>query len=364
MTPVELEQRLAFWPRVVYVETPTPLEPLSRLSRHLGGPRLWLKRDDNIGPAMGGNKARKLEFLMADALRRGKHRVVTFGGLQSNHARMTAAACARLGLEAHLFFFEKRPPELNGNLLLNHLLGARMHFIPFGGGRQATLTIEQANRLAQLVSFLRLGPGSYFIPVGGHNVTGCLGYVAAAAELQRQVQTLALEPGRVTVVTAVGTGGTLVGLLAGLALLNCPIRAVGIDIGKLWRAFPVSLARLATELCRELGEPRRFTAEEVPVIERDYVGPGYGLFSQSCREAICLLAQNEGILLDPVYSGKAFAGLLDLVERGRFQEGDEVIFWHTGGAASLWAYTEQFISAGQQKTDDQRQEKNESNSTR
>jgi L-cysteate sulfo-lyase len=346
VTPADLEQRLALWPRLSYLQGATPLEPLPRLSRRLGGPRLWLKRDDGIGPAMGGNKGRKLEFLMADAMRQGKRRVVTFGGLQSNHARMTAAACAHLGLEAHLFFFEKRPPEFSGNLLLNRLLGARMHFVPFGGGGQAALTIERANRLAWLVSLLRLGPGAYFIPVGGHNVTGCLGYVAAAAELQRQVETLDLDAARVTVVTAVGTGGTLAGLLAGLVLLNSPMQLLGIDVGKLWRSFPASLARLATELCRTLGEPHHFAAEEVPLIEGDYVGPGYAVFDQSCHEAICMLAQSEGVIVDPVYSGKAFSGLLDLVQRKRFNAGHEVIFLHTGGTAGLWAYADPLLFYG------------------
>jgi L-cysteate sulfo-lyase len=340
MTPAELARRLALWPRLTYLAGPTPLEPLPRLTQQLGGPSLWLKRDDGIGPAMGGNKARKLEFLMADALRRGKRRVVTFGGLQSNHARMTAAACARLGLNAHLFFFEKRPPELSGNLLINHLLGAKMHFIPIGGG-QAIGSIERANRLAWLVCLLRLGPGFYFIPVGGHNVTGCLGYVAAAAELHHQVEALGLDPARITVVVAAGTGGTLAGLLAGLALLGSPIKVLGIDVGKLWRGFPASLAKLARELCCSLGEARDFAPEGVPLIEEEYAGSGYAILSRSCREAICLLAQSEGVLLDPVYSGKAFAGLLDLVQRGRFGAGEEVIFWHTGGMAGLWAYAQQ-----------------------
>ena len=136
---------------------------------------------------MGGNKGRKLSFLIGEALEQGKKRVVTFGGLQSNHARMTAAACAAIGLQAHLFFFEKRPSSLQGNLLLNKLLGANMHFIPFGSSDEPTMTLETTNRLVRLVSILRLGWGTYFIPVGGHNVTGCLGYVAAALELQETI---------------------------------------------------------------------------------------------------------------------------------------------------------------------------------
>lgn len=328
--------RLNQFPRIAYGPLPTPLEPLPRLTRQLAGPQLWVKRDDGIGPGLGGNKGRKLGFLLAEALAQGKRKVATFGGLQSNHARMTAAACAALGLEAHLFFFEKRPSALQGNLLLDQLFGAKLHFIPFGGGGKATMTLEQTNRLVKLVARVMTGRSLYFMPVGGHTVTGCLGYVEAALELQAQVEAAELE--RVTLVTAVGTGGTLAGLMAGFHLLQSPVRLLGIDIGKLWQAFPASIARLASDLCTALGEPHTFAPADVPVIEGVYAGPGYSVFTEETEEAIRILAQTEGIILDPVYTGKAFAGLLDLTRQGAFAPDETVIFLHTGGLPGLWAY--------------------------
>jgi len=339
MLPNQLRNRLAQFPRLPLAQLPTPLEPLPRLSAELGGPALWIKRDDNIGPAFGGNKGRKLAFLLAEVLNQGRRKVITYGGLQSNHARMTAAACARLGLEAHLFFFEKRPSPLQGNLFLDTLLGAKLHFIPFGGGGDGSMTLETTNRLVRLVSTVMVGPGAYFMPVGGHTVTGCLGYVDAALEIHEQTMSLGLDLGRVTVITAAGTGGTLAGLLAGFTLLGAPIRVLGIDVGKLWKAFPASLARLAGELCAALGETYTFRPADVPIIEGTYVGPGYAALTEASRTAVRLLARTEGILLDPVYTGKAMAGLVDLVGNGRFTTDDTVIFLHTGGFPGLWAFS-------------------------
>jgi L-cysteate sulfo-lyase len=344
MTPQQLRNRLARFPRLNYLPAPTPLEPLANLSRRLGGPRLWIKRDDGIGPGMGGNKGRKLQFLMAEIVRCKKRKVTTYGGLQSNHARMTAAACAALGLQAHLFFFEPRPPTLSGNLLLNELFGARMYFIPFGNRGDASLTIETTNRLVHFLSFCRVGPGAYFMPVGGHNVTGCLGYVDAACELQTQVERLDVDPAHVTIVTAVGTGGTLAGLMAGLALLDSPMKLLGIDVGKLWKSFPASLAGLAGALCAAAGHRRLFQPADVPLIEDKYVGPGYAEFTPATGAAIRLLAESEGILLDPVYSGKAFAGLLDLIGQAYFPPGEHLIFLHSGGFPGLWAYSEELCN--------------------
>jgi L-cysteate sulfo-lyase len=308
-----------------------------------------MKRDDGIGPGLGGNKGRKLEFLMGAARQQGRRIVSTFGGLQSNHARMTAAACAQLGMTAHLFFFERRPPALLGNLQLNQLLGARMHFIPFGGG-DASMTIETTIGLVRLLSIVMAGPGAYYIPVGGHNVVGCLGYVEAAVELHQQVTDIGLDPNQVVVITAVGTGGTLAGLMAGLAMLDSPLRLLGIDVGKLWKAFPISLARLASRLCAHLGQANRFQAADVPIIEEVYSRPGYGRFSPMAAAAIRRLAQLEGILLDPIYSGKAFAGLLDMIGDGRFGRGplaaEHIIFLHTGGLPGLWAQADQLAASG------------------
>ncbi len=339
----ELRQRLAQFPRIAYSGLPTPLAPLPRLSEKLNGPQLWLKRDDNFGPGMGGNKGRKLSFLMAEVLAQEKRKVVTYGGLQSNHARMTAAACAALNLEAHLFFFEKRPLSLEGNLLLDTLFNAKLHFIPFGGGGDASMTLETTNKLVYVLSKLMVGPRSYFMPVGGHTVTGCLGYVEAAWEIHEQLVDLGLPLEKVTVITAVGTGGTLAGLMAGFHLIQSPIRLLGIDIGKLWKAFPPSLAKLASALCAVFDQPSPFRPADVPMLESIYAGEGYSILNKETAAAINLLAQTEGILLDPVYTGKAFAGLLDLMQRNQFQSDEHLIFLHTGGFPGIWAYQNQLI---------------------
>ncbi len=331
-----LRTRLAQFPRLTLANYPTPLEPLERLSRHVEAgcqPAFWIKRDDAIGPAMGGNKARKLEFLMADARQRGARKVVTFGGLQSNHARMTAAVARNLGMEPHLFYFAPRPRAMTGNLLLNAMLDAKMHFIPLGGSGRNNL--QFTNRLVRILSRVMVGQ-AYFIPVGGHNALGCLGYVIGAAEIHAQVQSLGLH--KTTVVTAVGTGGTLAGLLAGFTLLDSPVRVLGIDVGKLWTGFTDCLAQLSTEICALLGERRVFTRADIPIIEDRYVGRVYGEPTQEGNAAMRLLAECEGIILDPIYTGKAMAGLLDLVKQGRFARDETIIFLHTGGAPALFAF--------------------------
>ncbi|MBK8901145.1 MAG: D-cysteine desulfhydrase family protein [Anaerolineaceae bacterium] len=343
MTPEELLAALRPFPRLHLNYTPTPLQPMPRLSASLGGPPLWLKRDDELGPGGGGNKGRPLEFLLGEAVAQGSRKIVTFGRLQSNHVRMTAAACARLGLQTHLFFFEKRPSTLQGNLLLDQLFGAKLHFIPFGGGGDASMTLETTNRLVRLVSWLLVGPGAYFMPVGGHTAVGCLGYVAAAVEIQAQIAALELDPARVTIVLPVGTGVTLAGLWAGFHLLGSPVRVLGIDVGKLWHTFPASIARLATGVCSLLGQPRHFTAGEVPIIEKTYVGEGYSRLRAEAVAAIKLMAQVEGVVLDPVYSGKAFAGLLDLLGNGRFAPDAQIVFLHTGGLPGLWPYADRMV---------------------
>ncbi len=331
---MSLQEKLDSFARIPLAVYPTPLEELPRLSAELGRP-VWIKRDDLIGPALGGNKTRKLEYLLADAERRGHRKVVTFGGLQSNHARLTAAAANRLGMESHLFYFERRPNELTGNLLLNQLLGAHMHFIPFGGG--GGMTLEATIRLVHVVALALVG-SHYFIPVGGHTWLGCLGYVRAALELDQQARALGID--QAYLVLAAGSGGTLAGLMAGLALCRSNIHILGIDVGKLWKAFPDSIARLATEICTRLGESHSFTRENVPLVEEVYVGKKYGTPSAEGQAALKHLARLEGILLDPVYTAKAFAGMLGEIRKGRLGKNDPVIFLHTGGAPALFAFLE------------------------
>lgn len=333
LTPDEVRARLDRYPRLELARYPTPLHALPNLSRELGR-AIYLKRDDEIGPGGGGNKTRKLEYLLAEARRRGARRVATFGGLQSNHARITAAAARRLGFEPHLFYFERRPSRLTGNLFLNALLGAHLHFIPFGGGGGANMTIETTIRLVQWVARFRIGP-HYFIPVGGHHWLGALGYVRAAIELDEQLRDLHLDNAHVVV--AGGSGGTLAGLLAGFKLVASPIKLIGIDVGRLWKDFKSSIARLASETCGRLDGPLVFSAEDVPLIEEAYVGECYAAPTIQGAQAIQRLAQTEGVLLDPVYTGKAFAGLIDLVGGGALGVEEPIVFVHTGGAPALFA---------------------------
>ena len=330
----DLQAPLAQFPRLSLARYPSPLTFLPRLSKELGRP-IYLKRDDDIGPGLGGNKTRKLDFLLAEARDQGARKVVTFGGLQSNHARLTAAAARKLDMEPHLFYFEKRPSRLVGNLLLNDLLGAQMHFYPLGAGGDGSMTLATTIRLVRLLARLRLG-SHYFIPVGGHSWLGGLGYVDAAIEIQQQAAELDIEDA--WLVMAAGTGGTLAGLWAGLSLLGSRIRPLGIDVGKLWKGFPASIAGLAAEISGRLGANTPFAAADVPLVEGVYVGERYGVPSAEGQAAIGRLARTEGILLDPVYTGKAFAGMLDLARRGRLGRDEPLIFLHTGGIPALFAF--------------------------
>lgn len=350
MTPETLHLRLSKFPRRPLSNLPTPMYRLQRLTEKVGGPQLWIKRDDDVGPGLGGNKGRGLEFLMAEALKRGKRKVVTFGGLQSNHARMTAAAGAKLEVKTHLLFFERRPRRMAGNLLLNDLFGADMTFIPFGGGGDGTMTIEMTIKLVKLLAVITAGPGAHFIPVGGHSLQGALGYVTAAMELREQMMGLGMDPVSSTLVTAAGSGTTLAGLMAGFTLLDFPVKLLAIDVGGLWKSFPESIARLATEVCDALEQRETFAAEDVPMIEDRFVGSHYGAYTAESGTAIKMMARSEGILLDPVYTGKAFAGLLahigsDRASGGRIKAQENIIFLHTGGLPTLAAYSELLVGS-------------------
>jgi 1-aminocyclopropane-1-carboxylate deaminase/D-cysteine desulfhydrase-like pyridoxal-dependent ACC family enzyme len=210
-----------------------------------------------------------------------------------------------------------------------------MHFLPLGAGGDANRTLESTNRLVHLLAWLSIGR-HYFIPVGGYSWRGGLGYVRAAVEIDSQARRLGIENAHL--VLAAGTGGTLAGLFAGLTLLGSSLRLLALDIGVLWKGFPASLARLAAEICGRLGEERAFDAKDIPLLERTYAAPRYGVPSPGGEDAIRRLAQTEGILLDPVYTGKAFAGMLDLIEKGRLGSNEPLIFLHTGGLPALFAF--------------------------
>jgi L-cysteate sulfo-lyase len=327
--------------RIPLGQFPTPLEPLPRLGEHLGGPRLWVKRDDVTGPGLGGNKTRKLEFLFGEARAQGAQAVATFGGPQSNFARQMAAGAASLGLEPHCFYFVPRPRRLEGNLLLADLVGARLHFVPFGQSREPSMTLEQANRLVRWVARLTpacWGKRVYFMPVGGHTAAGCAGYALAAEEIEAQLSERGIE--QATLVTAAGTGGTLAGLMAGFHLLGSRHQVLGIDVGNLWKGFPAAIAALASEVCALAGQPHRFAAKDVPLIERTYVGEAYARPTAGGLEAMRLAARLEGLFLDPIYTGKAMAGLIDLARRGRWRADEHVVVLHTGGGPAVFAHAE------------------------
>ena len=326
-------------PRVRLAHLPTPLEPLERLSAALGGPEIWIKRDDCTGLATGGNKARKLEFLMGEALARGAEAVATQGATQSNHARQTAAAAARLGLECHVLLedrtgFADAAYRENGNVLLDRLCGATVHRCPARDDMEAAL--------AELVAGLPGGAArTYAIPGGGSNPVGAAGYAAAAAELAAQAEAAGLAPD--AIVVASGSAGTHAGLVAGLRGLGSAVPVYGISVRAPAAAQQAGVLALARATAAHIGLPGGAGADS-PVAEGDirvddrFVGPGYGVPAESTLEAIRTMAECEGILLDPVYTGKAFAGLIGLVRDGVLRAGQRIVFLHTGGSAALFAY--------------------------
>lgn len=324
---------LSRFPRIRVAHLPTPLEPLRRLTAQLGGPEIWIKRDDCTGLSTGGNKARKLEFLMAEAVEQGADMVITQGATQSNHARQTAAFAARMGLQCHVLLENRTESKNeqylnNGNVLLDLLHGATIAHYP--GGIDMNAEMETAAG-----KFRAEGRSVYTIPGGGSNATGALGYVNCALELSYQINDLGLRVD--SIVHATGSAGTQAGLVTGLRALNTGIPVVGIGVRAPRQLQQQSVLKLAGETAGRLGLSGIVREEDV-VANCDYVGPGYGLPADSTIEAIEMLARLEGILLDPVYSGKAMAGLIGLIREGAFVKDRTVIFLHTGGSAALFGY--------------------------
>ncbi len=329
-------------PRYPLAFLPTPLHPLPRLSemlcKELRLPpdqlRVWIKRDDQTGLAGGGNKTRKLEFLIADALAQGADVVLTTGAVQSNHCRQTAAAAIQAGLECHLVLSGSPPPEPTGNLLLDHLLGAHVHW---------TTREQRAARLAELTEALRsAGRRPYPIVLGGSDPVGASGYALALEELRAQVRERDLHLD--AIFFASSSGGTQAGLTAGAWILGWDVPLVGISVDQPADALRSHVAALASETAAHLGHAHAFGPDEIQVTD-DYLGGGYAVMGDLERDAIRLMARAEGILLDPVYTGRAFGGMLDMIRRrpeglhwpdrrGR----RTVLFWHTGGAPALFAY--------------------------
>lgn len=325
---------LSRFPRIRLAHLPTPLEPLPRLSERLGGPEIWIKRDDCTGLSTGGNKTRKLEFLMAEAVAEGADIVLTQGATQSNHARQTAAAAARLGLDCHLILedrtgYNEPNYRFNGNVLLDVLHGASIEHRGPGLDMNAEL-------MAVAARMRDAGRRPYAIPGGGSNPTGALGYVNCALELLGQIVDLGLPFDHM--VTATGSAGTHAGLIVGLKALNAQLPLLGIGVRAPKDVQEANVFRLAQATEAKLGLAGTVARADV-VANCDYIGQGYGIPAESTLEAIELFARTEAILLDPVYSGKGAAGLIDLIRKGRFGKGERVIFLHTGGAIGLTGYT-------------------------
>ena len=328
---------LARFPRIHLAHLPTPLEPLGNLSRELGGPNIWMKRDDCTGMSTGGNKTRKLEYLMADAVEQGADLVLTQGATQSNHARQTAACCARLGIACHILLEDRTAStnenyNHNGNVFLDHLHGATSEKRP--GGTDMAAEME-----AVADTFRAKGKIVYVIPGGGSNPIGALGYVNCAMELVTQANDADLRMDYL--VHATGSAGTQAGLITGLMGMNAGVPLLGVGVRAPKDKQEENVFKLALATAEKVGCPGAVKREDV-VANCDYVGEGYGIPADSPIEAITMLAQLEGILLDPVYSGKGMAGLIDLCRQGFFKKDQNVVFLHTGGSAALFGYTQAF----------------------
>ncbi|HET7839918.1 MAG TPA: D-cysteine desulfhydrase family protein [Rectinemataceae bacterium] len=308
---------------------PTPLVRLERLSKLLGGPRLLMKRDDLTGLATGGNKTRKLEYLVGEALALGCDCLVTGGAAQSNHCRQTAAAAAARGLGCHLVLGGSEPERYEGNLLLDRLLGAEIHW---------SGALRKGERIPEVAAGLEArGRRPYVVPYGGSNEVGALGFVRAASELAEQLRAAGETVSRI--VFASSSGGTHAGLVVGKALfgLGAQILGIGIDKGEAGEMpFEDHVHELASSLASRLGLGRPIGRGEA-LVRNEFLGGGYGVVGEAEREAISLLARSEGILLDPVYTGKAFGALLALSRLGEFSKSETILFWHTGGTPALFS---------------------------
>lgn len=330
---------LARHPRIRLGHYPTPLEFLPNLTRALDGPDLYIKRDDCTGLATGGNKTRKLEFLVADALQQQADVLITQGAVQSNHARQTAAAAAVMGMQCKILL-EERVLDANddyaqsGNVMLDNLLGAEIvERFPAG--------TDMAAAMQDLAARLRKqGHRPYIIPGGGSNAIGALGYVGCAHELLQQSFDMGLRIDHV--VHATGSAGTQAGLVAGLAASNSGIPVYGIGVRAPRAQQEENVWKLALATLDHMGIAESVLDRADVVANTDYVGQGYGIPTDPMIEAIELAARTDAILLDPVYSGKGMAGLIDLIRKGHFKKGENIVFIHTGGTAGLFAYRQLF----------------------
>ncbi len=351
ISPDELHRRLLNFPRVTLAHLPTPLESLTALSERVGDLSLHIKRDDQTGLAFGGNKARKLEFIMADVVESGADSIVTWAGVQSNWCRQVAASAARVGKRAVLVLLKRPglPVGEDGNLLIDRVLNADIRVVE-ASGEKSFLELENVKEFVSpiLKEEEASGRQTYLAPIGGSLIEGsmrrplgALGYVVAFAELLEQAQARGFTPD--AVVLATGSAGTQAGLLAGAKLLSPQTRIVGISVAGSAKDISRYVKTITEAVLRDLGEAGEVPVQDVIVVD-DYLGDGYGVLNEDIIDAIGLLARQEGVLLDPVYTGKAMAGLLDLVGKGTFRE-EEVVFLHTGGTPALFPYRDGILEA-------------------
>lgn len=320
--------------RLHFAHLPTPLESLPRLSAHLGGPEIWIKRDDQTGLAGGGNKTRKLEFLIAEAQSRGARTIITCGAPQSNHCRQTAAAAARAGLRCVLVLRGGPPEKITGNLLFDELLGAEIVWSRDKSRDEAAQAVFEKETAA--------GSDPYFIPLGGSNRIGAAAYAAAVQELAAQISDLDSPISFTRFCFASSSAGTHAGLTVGARALMPQTEVLGFSVDEPLDALKANVARLASETAALLGLSHTFTPADISA-NADYIGAGYAIMGDRERETIRLLARLEGVLVDPVYTGKAFGGMIDLIRKGIIAKNERVLFWHTGGQPALFAYSDQLL---------------------
>ena len=330
-----MENRLDQLPRIRLNFLPTPLQELKRLSAHLSGPRIFIKRDDQTGLGMGGNKTRKLEFLLGEALHLGCDAVITSGAVQSNFCRQTSAAAAAAGLDCHLVLEGRKPEQADGNLLLDCLFGARIHWC------EANDSGERAAQIAEELS--RAGRKPHLIPFGGSNACGAMGFTAAISELKDQLSQLNEKIDHLVLPSS--SGGTHAGIAVGMDLFGLDTRVLGIGIdlaGPGDPAYESRLADIANSVSEKLGLDRKYGPADF-LMNYGYFGDGYGVVGAAEKEALRLLARLEGILLDPVYTARTLAALIDMIRQGRFSKKESVLFWHTGGLPVLFRYAPDLV---------------------
>ncbi len=329
---------LTQFPRRNYVQDATPIEALPAFSAALGGKvNIFIKRDDLLPGCSGGNKTRKLDFCIADGMEKGADTIITCGAVQSNHARLTLSWAVKEGLDCHLILEERVPGSYkkdgSGNNFLFNLLGVKSTKVVPGGSDM----LGEMEKLAEELK--KQGKKPYIIPGGASNAIGATGYVACAQEIQQQLFDTGLTIDHMVVPS--GSAGTHAGIAVGMYGTNAGIPVTGINVSRKKELQEGIVLKLAVETAKRVGMRGEMPADQITCFD-EYVGPGYSIPTDSMIEAVKLLAQTESILLDPVYSGKAMAGMIDLVRKGHFAEGSNVLFLHTGGSPALYAYLDTF----------------------